>query len=252
MKKREFARWLREFETKRETAYHEAGHAAILWMFGNAHEIVLIKMKGTAGRCAQVRRRLYDLVKAILDGPRATPFDGLNPVARYVVRMHAQREMLYRLAGYATEGKLSPPDSMHWLETALEEGEWEWNEEEDLSKAVKLANAVCGDNGNAGRMLRRMASWTDEALSHPRLWGVVEALAEQLATVKGRMSGHKAYLIMKEAWGEGTLPYLEMGRRWRRRFCLRGVARAANRPRRRSPRVAGRGPGRNRGTKVDY
>jgi hypothetical protein len=65
-------------------------------------------------------------------------------------------------------------------------------------------------------MLRTVARWTDEALDHPQLWKVVEALTEELVTVKTRMSGNRVERIIRRAWGHGS--YLEMGPQWRRRF----------------------------------
>ncbi|MCE5267230.1 MAG: hypothetical protein LLG00_05035 [Planctomycetaceae bacterium] len=70
-------------------------------------------------------------------------------------------------------------------------------------------------------MVRRTAKWTGEALDHPRLWPVVEALAAKLLTVKTRLSGPAAVRIMRQAWGGGCLPYREMGPKWRRRFSVK-------------------------------
>lgn len=87
--------------------------------------------------------------------------------------------------------------------------------------AVAVAKALYGDNGNAWRFVQRMSSWTDEALGQPRLWAVVEALAERLQTVKTRMSGGRVEKIMTKAWGGPYgLPYMDMGRKWRRRFAV--------------------------------
>lgn len=137
------------------------------------------------------------------------------------MEIHVKQQMMHYLAGYAVESKLAPPEAVSWLDKNLEEGEWEDSDGEDLNKAVHLAKRLCGDNGHVWRMVRRMASWTDEALSHPRLWAVVEALSEQLLTVKTRMCGKRARRIMDKAWGENPLlPYMEMGQLWRRRFPL--------------------------------
>jgi hypothetical protein len=222
MNKRKFARLLREGvtpERKREIAYHEAGHAAIQWMFGNANNIDHISMYGTIDFSAIVRTREYDFIKLILDSPNTEPIDKLPPTMQNVLRIQAKQRMMHDLAGYGTEGKLNPVDDWHWLDIQLDEGEWEYSEGDDINRAVKVAKAVCGDNGNAWRMLRKMAAWTDEAILHPRLWAVIDALAKQLVTVKKRMGGIKAYRIMEKAWGENTgLPYMDMGRQWRRRF----------------------------------
>ncbi len=121
----------------------------------------------------------------------------------------------------------------------LEEDDWESSKTHDLSRAVSLAKAWCGDNGHAYRMLRRVAAWTDEALADPRLWAATTALAERLRTTRTRLSASTAIRIMDRAWGKAKgRPLEEMGRKWQRRFLAREAelrAMARRRLRRDSP-----------------
>jgi hypothetical protein len=179
----------------------------MLWVFGLAGDIVDINMRGTFGNHAIVRSRLFN--PAIYE-----EMPGLH-------RLHVKQRMMYLLAGYAAASRFSDRANATWLDDCLDE--WECVKGDDLHQAFDLAKSVWGDNGNAWRMLRRMASWTDEALSNPRLWAVVNALAEQLLTVKTRISGNRVCKTMNDVWGEiANLPYMEMGRHWRRRFSFRG------------------------------
>jgi hypothetical protein len=188
-------------DDKRRTAYHEAGHASMLFMFGELSALLHISMRSTLDHKASVVVRRPSNM-------------GFKP--------QAQRWMMFDLAGYAAVSRLSNPPDATWLEARLDEGEWEYSEDEDIHKAVNTAKVICGDNNRAWKMLRRMASWTDEAVSHPQLWALVEALAAQLLAAKTRISGNRAERIMDDAWrGPSGLPYMEMGQRWKRRFSIK-------------------------------
>jgi len=94
----------------------------------------------------------------------------------------------------------------------------EGDETLDLTRARRIAEALYGETGRAWAYLRRMAEWTDEAASDPRLWRVIAALAERLVIAK-TLGRDRAWAIMETAWGDSdSLPILEMGRKWRRRF----------------------------------
>jgi hypothetical protein len=205
-------------EQKRAVAYHEAGHAAIKFMFGIHYDIVHIDMRGTLARKASIRTQGVDWASIIGGLPRDLPGD--------IKSMHilvGKRLMMHHLAGYAAQHRVCPSEYGSWLDEQIDMNGLDWNEVDphdthDMARAVRIAKAIRGDNGNAWRSLRQMAAWTDEALSHPKLWAVVVALAEQLVAIKTRMSGNRICDIMGNAWEEGDVPYLKMGPQWRRRF----------------------------------
>jgi hypothetical protein len=219
MNKRDLLRKLRARQTPertRATAYHEAGHAAIKFLFGEQYNIHFIDIRGNVENAAYVRTRG--------EGPLAdgNGFHEADPATRWFIKINTKGSMMFDLAGYAAQHRVSTEDydGLHWLDTELDDPEWECIEIHDINRAVTRAKTLHGDTGNAWRLLRQMARWTDEALAHPRLWAVVVALAERLATAKRRMSGDTVCRIMDGAWGKGTLPYIEMGSKWRRRFSV--------------------------------
>jgi len=131
---------------------------------------------------------------------------------------------MFFLAGHAALSRgfepIDPNDKRHWLNRIVEDGLWQRNEAaEDINKALRLAQTVRGEFDRAVTILCKMASWTDQAMHHPKLWAVVVALAEELSTVKARMGGKRACSIMDKTWvASGPLPYMAMGYKWRRRF----------------------------------
>jgi hypothetical protein len=132
-----------------------------------------------------------------------------------------KRKMLHDLAGYAAGRRVEGGKELPWLDVAIESEDWE-DAGHDIGKAITLARAACGTEGRAWALLRRMAAWADEAVSHPTIWPAIAALGEELVTVKRRMSGKRALTIMDAAgsndWDGYPLPYLNMGRKWRRRL----------------------------------
>lgn len=228
MNKRKLLQLLRETvtpERRRSTAYHEAGHAAMKWMFGQNNQVEYISMVSTLDHvaCVGCKRNIL-----LYNSPDATPMRVLDKTTQGAMRFLAKCHMMHLLAGYAVESRLAnpngvPEDAVAWLDIQLDEGEWEDEDNKDLNEAVRIAKYICGDSDNARRMVRRMSVWTDEAVLHPRLWAVIKALAEQLLTIKTRMSGDRVRRIMKKAWGESNtlVHFLEMGRQWRQRFPFR-------------------------------
>jgi hypothetical protein len=206
---------LSEIETqlRRRAAYHEAGHAAILWMFASHHDLHFIDMRGYGGFTAFVR----------VD--RVLWFQGCelqDKTTKRVATLAAQKYVMYDLAGFAAEARFDGHSGSVWLDDLLDMDEWECDDTHDVHRAVQVSNALCGDNGHAWRFVKRMASWTDEALAEPRLWAVVESLAERLQMVKTRISGSRVADVMAKAWGEPSgLPWKKMGTKWRRRLTVK-------------------------------
>ena len=209
-------------EQKRVVAYHEAGHAAMKFMFGSHYNIVhvdmQINMPGTLAAAGEVRTaEPEEWIPVIADFPPDVPID-----LRSSYILAGKRSMMGYLAGYSAEHRLCPSE-YGWLARQLDMHGVLWEEDDphdihDMARAFRIAKRLHGDNDNAWRLLSQMAAWTDEALSHPKLWAVVVALAEQLVAVKTRMGGNRVCKIMDKAWNEASVPYRKMGRNWRRRF----------------------------------
>jgi hypothetical protein len=207
-------------ERKREHAYHEAGHVAILFMFGRAFDINHIDMRGNLDLAASINVSNVYSVELIENALRD------NNTQR-CLQLGVKQDIMFGLAGYAAGNRLKEPDDTDWLDQLIKDDEWEV-EGHDIFEVIRTANSLWGEpkdgcicsRGTWSR-IRRLAAWTDEALSHPRLWAVVEALAEQLQTVKTRMFTRRICHITRTAWGDlGFPPYRSMGPKWRRRFSL--------------------------------
>lgn len=209
-------------EMRREIAYHEAGHAAMLFMFGRERGIIEIDMLGNQHYAARVRHAPFALGHVFM-----WPGISLSDIRRILgsrCEVEAKQAIMHGLAGYAAQARIYPPP-YHWFDVCWEQQDsYDWNPEDaassdDVIAALHIARTMKGRNGNAYRLLKRMADWTDEALSHPQLWAVVQALAESLLTTKRRMGASRVCRIMQSAWGNDLpRPYAQMGRKWRRRF----------------------------------
>lgn len=204
-------------EERRLTAYHEAGHASVFWLFGNLEDLqydAYIDMRRTRDRHASIRAGGTDAAHYI-------EHFGLSDPKK--AKREAQRSVIFHLAGYAAQSRVDPNLGEEWLCEMLDTGEDLLYEEGDIGRAVRDSEALYGENSSACWFLNRMFIWTEEALSHPRLWGVVEALANRLQTVKTLISGAAIIEIMENAWGKSPEPYrgaawMQMGYKWRRRF----------------------------------
>lgn len=201
-----------DVQAKRRYAYHEAGHATIHWMFGESSNIAFIDMQGYYGAWAFVQARRRNIPATV------QYFDQTDALTRQMTILQAKQWLVHDLAGYAAQSRVDQELGGTWLDSLLDEGEWQYCDSHDISRAVCASNALYGNGGNAWRFLRQMAFWTDEALDHPRLWAVVESLAERLQAVKTRISGRRVLDIMEKAWPDAVLPVMEMGQKWRRRF----------------------------------
>ncbi len=202
-----------EADFKRSLAYHEAGHAAMYWVFG--HLLEFVDMRGNRKNAAFVRSRplWFGRFETVRNMPETV---------RHANRLGCQRECMVRLAGYAAQSRVDDElrGEVWYLDILLDCEEWEYDEDHDINRAVSAAKGFYGDNGTAWRLLKRMASWTDEAFNHPQLWAGVESLAERLQSVRRRISGGRVFGILNKAWPDAKLPCLNMEKKWRRRFVL--------------------------------
>jgi hypothetical protein len=205
---------------KRSVAYHEAGHAAMMFMFRPHYNIVSVDMRGTLTTEGTITARELSGIPIIGD-LRDFPSD-----LRSSYTLLGKWSMMVDLAGYAAEHRVYPSDYGDWLTEQLDMNGDEWYENDphdthDMACAVRMAKTVRGDNKNAWKLLRQMAAWTDEVFSHAKVWAVVVALAEQLVGIKTRMCGKRVREIMDNAWNEAGMPCLKIGPKWRRRFSVR-------------------------------
>ena len=122
---------------KRETAYHEAAHAAILWMFGCQPEC--IDMWGNKRYQACVR------CKPLWSIPPYPRGEMPNEATRLILRGVLRRQVMCNLAGYAAENRLGErSDGIDWFDERFEWGEWECEESDDINKAFSSAEKFFG------------------------------------------------------------------------------------------------------------
>lgn len=185
---------------RKDTEFHEAGHAAMLFFFGNSENFRGIDMNPSG-----------NYVAAVLDDYMITKFRGA-----------AMAHLMGFLAGPCVDS-LRGLLGKDWLNELLNNQSQMESRTSDISAAVEIAAVYHyhADYVAQRRMLRTAAKWTEEALSHPRLWAVVEALAKRLKRHQ-TMAAYVAWQIMGDAFGpcDGT-PYKSFGKQWQRRFSIR-------------------------------
>lgn len=199
------------------SAYHEAGHAVMRWAFGDGQHIHSIDM-GEDLFSAHVEVHIRPFFMQFEQMAQAESISSRDR-AKILQRL-AQKEMMCKLVGLAIEGRVAEPSGYaSWLECELD---WDamGDTRSDFRYAIQAAKLMQGHNGeDADKLLYQTARWVDEALSHPRLWAVVESLAKQLLTVTPPMPGRRAFQVMNKAWGrKSRLPLLELGPEWKQRF----------------------------------
>ena len=230
---------LKTEQERREVVYHEAGHVSMHWLFGTLSDLAYIDIRGSGYFPAVVVSRGIDAIDMI-EG-----CDRRDKQALGLVEIKARQSVMYHLAGFAAEDRVKyvPPGGAEirvtmnklivqseggselplWFADLLygDPNELLAEDDYDFMRAVNTAKALYGETEESQRFLREMAQWTDEALSHPRLWAVVESLAERLQTITTKLSAQSAIKIMSDAWGDRSgVPYEQMGQKWQRRFRL--------------------------------
>jgi hypothetical protein len=195
---------------EREDCFHEAGHTAIFWLLGMFEELVSVDVQPTRSRagCAKSHgwRRSPEFLALLVDyySPRQ-------------VTVHLARIVMISLAGPCAQNKVGK-HSKFWLDELIEE-DWAGrrrNESQDVVKAIRAVQFIKGAN-RWEPFLRKVASWTEEALSHPRLWAAVSSLAKGLKRAK-RLSAYQAFDLLDAGWGDldGSTPLSAMGKEWKR------------------------------------
>lgn len=193
-------------------AYHEAGHAAMTCFFGNYSHLSFIDMQGDSYSSAFVRHER-------LSGPGfiAIMASRADPLAQSIARYESAKSIMLYLAGPCAENKFGPrePD---WFDQYMDLACY-LIEGSDFSHALAAAAALYGNTHKADQWVRRISTWTDEAMDDERLWLVVETLAQRLLQTD-RLEGQEAIEIMAKTWGVNRQP-LCFESRWRRRFKIK-------------------------------
>ena len=136
--------------------------------------------------------------------------------------IHRQRllNIAIGLAGPAAEGRLLPlrEEDEIWL-TELEENS-DGQGVDDWDRLWEQAKMGGVPEPEAYRTVWRVAEWVGELLDIPRVWNLVEKLAGALKYGE-TMDGSDVAKLLEKEWGEGgssSMPVLDLGRKWRRRF----------------------------------
>jgi hypothetical protein len=194
-------------------AHHEAAHAVSYFICGMpAEHLVHISMIGDDDTVARIRRtHCIDALLLSSIEPATVP-----PELADVYRRAAIRESVFGFAGPAADNRFKN-GSDDWFQDMCDNGLY--LENTDFSRPLEYATNILRTGGLAWHLLRTAARWTDELLDVPRVWNTITALANRLAVGK-IMPGHKAFGIMESAWGgsASSIPVLDLGIRWRRRF----------------------------------
>lgn len=204
-------------ERRKASAYHEAGHAAVLFFLGSRDEVQFIDMVGNRKNSAFIRRQGFSPTSSV------SLLQNLPP---NIQRMFVTHRIMFDLAGAFAEDKLKPAGlDMLSLLDELDCNHSGHDADEnccDYGTALAAARIVYPDSERgAYRFLNTVARWTTEAIAEPRLWRVVEAVAARLLRAR-RISGETAFAIADKAWGESTrCPMLKSDRKWKRRLVLK-------------------------------
>lgn len=161
---------------RRLSAYHEAGHAAMLWLLGrSAERVAPWGIDGTS--VAHVRSDELPAPPLLIASNRR--FD------RRVGTVPGSFSAMIHLAGTSAENRVggNHPD---WCRRLLDDLDSQ-PATSDTARALDAAVAATGaDHSNECKVwafLRQRGRWTDECLGEPRTWAVVEALAGRLVEV---------------------------------------------------------------------
>ena len=213
--KRSILRELRQVslrpEIRRLSAYHEAGHAVMLWFTGRREDL----------RSVDMRPKLAGHARVNCGGVSGQP-SFIAGLPKGLARAFATRAVMFSLGGPGAENRAGEnwPD---WLGDLWESGDWESNPHCDLAQAVQVSKVIERHTGRAERFLFQVAGYVDEAMRIPRVWHAVELLAKRLQTVKS-MSVARVDQMIDAAWGgPDWVPCVSLGRKWRRRVLGRKV-----------------------------
>ena len=214
-------------QSGKEMAFHEAGHAAMVWFFAESWNVVEIDMKPDGNTAARVW--IHDDLN--LEYLASLPRNKATEIAtRVIMRKLAGDRAQKRVAGnyFLSQFELLLQLKGEYLKKYLKS--WNWNHDghkEDFPLAVSIAKVLYHEDRQLIGFLRRLGRWTDECLSHPWMWTVVTALASKLKPGIV-LDGQLAWEIMESAWKGPKVwnapllhfnpPYFTLGSKWKRRF----------------------------------
>jgi hypothetical protein len=170
----------------KETAYHEAGHAAVTAFFGDDHShFVRITIIPTGAYLGVFRR---ERILKILGGDYSR-FEWIR----------GHKTLFYLLGGRMAEGRIGGDvlpivdavmggmDQLcffdSWDPEDESEAEKEWRQSTDEGKALEVAELLSKPQWPAFRILEQAEKRTGEILELPAVWGTVERIAQRLLDV---------------------------------------------------------------------
>lgn len=199
-----------------DTAYHEAAHAVVEFLYGRAwSHLIHISMVPEPGSWGFTRRR-GSLDRMLGEGMTYAP------EYRSYFRGNGMREIIFDLAGPAVDAIREDLDvtSLDWL-ISLADDAVDDPDGCDYAAAYRMTSGIATTERQRWAALKQGAKWTDELVRTPRVWSTIAALAGHLKYGE-IMQGETACEIMQKAWGDGsTLPLADLGRKWMRRLFRR-------------------------------
>lgn len=154
------------------TAYHEAGHAFIVWKLGvSLKKITIVPSKDFAGCCTHAK---------VVRGKYAAADDSDR------TRIRMERLVLIALAGTAAQRLHNSRSYRHF------------HSQTDHDRAVDVALTICGSSESAEAYLRWLNIRVRDMLRFAPAWRAVRALAKELLKRKVLQGGDAARLIHDE------------------------------------------------------
>ena len=191
-------------------AYHEAGHAAMYFFFGQLGDLCHIDMVPSGDTDACVVTRNVSMFWLCSD----------SSVPMGLRKLNATKIIMQKLAGPCAQNRVTRRDT-EWFRCPMLRRDWKGGEQPDFAQATEAAKFVYDDADQANQFAEQIATWTEQALIIPRLWAVVEALAKQLESVD-LLEAVDALATMTTAWGDGDIPpSMHVGPDWRKRLSIR-------------------------------
>lgn len=195
---------------RKVTAYHEAGHAVMDWLWWRENHLVMIDMRGKTGVHAFVKSE-----RRLDRNPDTWPNE--------LRQLNATAMIMQKLAGPAAGSRFDGTGS-EWFSVTFEEyGHLERSliESSDMGLSIKAARAGVG-NKRWLSFLEKVAKWTEEAVSHAKVWKIIEALATRLETQQTMQASSAIRIIEKSAGDDWSAPIRlhSLGAKWEKRLPL--------------------------------